>query len=82
MKRYFLFGGCAFYAEGGANDFITSFDSVEDATNAAKELAARSGHAGVYQTEIEWWHVVNRFTMKKVAASDETPLGHDSGPWE
>lgn len=35
--RYFLFGGAFFYAEGGANDFISGGDDLQKLIEKGKE---------------------------------------------
>jgi hypothetical protein len=44
MKRYLLFCYSQYYPSGGWNDFEGSFDTIEDAQNAA--------HG-------DWWHIVD-----------------------
>ena len=46
MKKFLLFVGDAYYPEGGWNDFVDSFDSVEEAKEKIPE-------------DCDWWHVIN-----------------------
>lgn len=45
MKRYALFAWHPFEAAGGWNDFVDSFDSVQD----AKEKAAADAYHSIWQ---------------------------------
>ena len=48
MKRYALFAGDTYYPAGGWGDFEGSFDTPEQAKQAAEAL----GHG-------DWWHVID-----------------------
>lgn len=47
MRRYLLFAGSAYYADGGWNDWHGDFDSIEEAL--------------VHRTTLhyDWWHIVD-----------------------
>lgn len=54
VKRYLLFGGYAYYPRGGWSDLQGSFDSVEEAVeaaNAGESMIAKSGY--------DWWQIVD-----------------------
>jgi hypothetical protein len=44
LKRYLVFAGNTFYATGGWSEFVGSFDSVEEARDAAKIYEGEGGH--------------------------------------
>lgn len=57
MKRFMTFAGSTYYASGGANDFLDSFDVRKDAVQAGKNACdpeCRKENTG--WTE-DWWHV-------------------------
>lgn len=68
MKQFILFGGTAFYPEGGANDFVAWFDDVDEAITHAQELQGR--YYDKYDSDIEWWQLVRVDTMTVVAETD------------
>lgn len=51
-KRYWLFGGLIYYASGGMEDFIASFDTKEEALAKAIELE-------YIKAEFKWHHVID-----------------------
>lgn len=53
---YFLFAGDHYYPNGGMGDFKGFFQTVQDATNYAKDY--------------DWWHVVNQSDTKIVLQKD------------
>ncbi len=53
MNRFFLFAGCDYYPQGGMNDFIGSFASME----AAREAAMNCLEPG--NDQCEWWHILD-----------------------
>lgn len=57
MKQYLLFVGETYYPAGGWDDFIDSFDSIEDARKDPR-LAERSKHG--------WHQIVDTKTMKEI----------------
>ena len=59
LKRFLLFANVTYYARGGWNDFVDSFDTIDDATNAV----------GRTRRDIDWWHVVDSTTGQKVVIS-------------
>jgi hypothetical protein len=52
MKRYLLFSGDFYYTSGGWNDFVDSFDSVEEAFNSPKAK----------NTNTSWFQIVDSTT--------------------
>jgi hypothetical protein len=60
MRRFLLFASPYYYAAGGWNDFISSFDTLPDAITAAN-AATDDRH---------WWHIVDttipQIVLKKV----------------
>lgn len=59
MKRYWLFGGEVYYAGGGMYDFISGFDTKEEAVLEASRRVASS--------DIQWWHVFDTQIQEYVA---------------
>ncbi len=55
MKRYALFAGDQYYPSGGWDDFIGTYDSVEDALEAE---AKRTRH--------DWYQIVDLTTGEQV----------------
>ncbi len=44
MKTYWLFAWCSFYPNGGMNDYIGSFKTVEEAKNHFISIAGKYDH--------------------------------------
>jgi hypothetical protein len=63
MRRFLLFGGSNYYPSGGWDDFMESFDSVEDAAKVAKSRGRSHSNALEW---IDWAHVVDSTTFQKV----------------
>ena len=61
LKRFLLFANVTYYAHGGWNDFVDSFDTIDDATKHAMEYVDR--------LDLDWWHVVDSTTGQKVVIS-------------
>jgi hypothetical protein len=58
MKRYMLFAGDDYYPAGGWDDFIGSFDSVEDAM------------ASFPRDRYDWWHIVDATIGQEVSIDE------------
>jgi hypothetical protein len=71
MKRFGLFGGDTYYALGGFNDFIGSYDFLENAV--AEGHRRQSLDYG--KDSISWWHVIDIVTMKIMAGTPEQAHG-------
>lgn len=56
MKRFWVFAGESYYAEGGMADYIGQFDNIADAIKA-----------GLTAEDASWWHVLDTKSMKIVA---------------
>ena len=56
LKRYLLFQGETYYPDGGWNDFIGSYDSIEEAENVLINKDAK----------FTWWHIVDSTTEEIV----------------
>lgn len=63
MKRYWLFGGCVFYAKGGIHDFIDSSDNTKEIWQIIKQKFSPDD-------EYSWFHIVDSKTGKIVARSE------------
>ncbi len=57
MKRYLLFAGSCYYPSGGWSDFENSFDTLEEAVDAAESLNV---------TKADWAHIIDKETGKKL----------------
>lgn len=67
MKRYLVFHGDVYYASGGWDDFIGSFDVLDEAIAAAP------------RSDFTWWHVVdteNEAGPRIVASGEEQALSY------
>lgn len=65
MKKYGLFGGDFYYAQGGMNDFRGSFDTLDEAVSEGENMLT------------DWFHVYDMETLKRVAQSEYAPFGGD-----
>jgi len=73
MKRYLLFGSeQAFYATGGANDFIGDFHHVSD---AVIEGNTRYNFYHGNKHYLEWFHVFDSVSRKICYKSATKPYG-------
>jgi hypothetical protein len=53
LKRYLLFCGDDYYPAGGWDDFVGSFDTKDEADDAAAQLADANWHQIIDAEEIE-----------------------------
>lgn len=75
-RRYVLLGGQAYYATGGFNDFISSFDTLEEAQNEAIRLEELKG-----MYSLDWWHIWDCENNSIVAKGKGVAYGADeNGP--
>lgn len=65
MRRYWLFGGGAYYPSGGFGDFIASYSYLDEATD---EGSRRIGVCD--DREFDWWHVFDAESEQIVAESE------------
>lgn len=70
MKRFLLFAGVEYYADGGWNDFRGAFDAEADARAEGERLIAITRH------EYEWWHIADTVSGLIVACEGQ-PYGID-----
>lgn len=63
MKRYALFAGHEYYPVGGWHDFQGTFDTIEE----AKEAARPQRIPGQPTSSWDWWHVIDLTTCEEVA---------------
>lgn len=75
MKRFWLFGGCTYYAEGGLHDFKETFATVGEAVEFATALPEQGAHP--MASSIEWWHVWDAQEM--VIVKHSRYQAHDAG---
>jgi len=64
--RYLLFSGEQFYAVGGMNDLIGSYDSINDIECKIAEIC-----------DNEWWHVWDNEEQKIIFESEIKPYGYE-----
>ena len=69
MKRYLVFGGESYYARGGWNDFLVSFDELHQAKSfiSAWKAEDRRTH--------EWAHIIDSHNWGIVIRTEEIPYG-------
>ncbi len=65
MKRYILFAGCNYYPDGGWDDMVKDFDSMEDAIEWASNPKNIPGEI-LKQSREGWWHLVDIDAGEKV----------------
>jgi len=58
LRQFLLFAGANYYPAGGWDDYIDSFDSVEDAKAHVDAQASM---------RFDWWHVIDMTTGEEVA---------------
>jgi hypothetical protein len=79
---YLVFCGSAFYASGGANDFLCDVDSAEDALNIARSIVGRGiadefWHDGeIFFREVDWANVLHN---GEVIFKEGSPHGDGHG---
>lgn len=75
MKRYLIFAMDHYYPEGGFNDFVISFDTLQECTQWVKECKKRAIEEEcpreylidikTYNT-FEFYHIVDGLTFNRV----------------
>jgi hypothetical protein len=68
VKRYLLFAGDSYYPQGGWDDLQDSFDTSQEAIEAAK-----IGDSMVVKAGYDWWHIIDSETMTRVVVG----MGHE-----
>jgi len=77
MKRYWLFTGEAYYASGGMQDFIGSYDSLEQAIDDSKGEWRYSAYTKEdYFYEYDWFQILDSHESKIVSCSESQ--AHDA----
>lgn len=64
--RYLGFAGDSYYPEGGFEDFIGFFDSI-DKFNLAVEDKARKG-----RNKCDWWHLIDANTAEVILGNGDS----------
>jgi hypothetical protein len=66
VKRYLLFAGIEYYADGGWAEFVDSYDNVETAATEGKRRRQISqtddGDYEALNLRADWYHVVDTNT--------------------
>ena len=70
-RQFLLFGGSAYYASGGFNDFISSHDTLKDAIRAGQTTPSSEWSSET----LEWWHVWDREQNRIAAKSKNQAYG-------
>lgn len=73
MKRYLLFSGKSYYAQGGWHDFVCSFSSLDEAAAFANYIEGEWPFESEWEegdVKFEWWHVVDTESGAIVAKSE------------
>lgn len=60
MNQFLLFAGASYYASGGWDDFVDSFDNVEEARDYVEVAAKERPH------DYDWHHIVDSNTGEMV----------------
>lgn len=71
MKRFLVFAGQNYYPQGGWDDFHGSYDTLEEAEEAACNAVSHALHG--WQAE-DWSHIVDT-EIGKIARSAHTDKG-------
>ncbi len=66
MKRYLLFSGLPFYPNGGWDDFINDFDTIEEALKTFTDDKDYSWR--------EWYQIIDTKSKKEVKFGSITDL--------
>lgn len=64
MERFIVFGGHCYYAAGGLHDFVGSFETIEEAVEAATATEKVHPYIDRQQDVYEWWHILDAATGK------------------
>lgn len=64
---YLLFAGDTYYPNGGLEDFIDRFETIEEAKIEALKSHNYSDMSGTWI--FDWWHIVDVNTLTIVATS-------------
>lgn len=73
MKRYLLFVGYNYYPSGGWDDFVNSYDTVEEAMLAVNDKETPYFKQDAFLSypktigNVDWWHVIDTTTGEEVA---------------
>lgn len=79
MKRFLLFAGSHYYANGGWSDFRGWYDTVADAEAALPQSMAVSDPHPV--DDDYWWHVVDSQTGEWCAGDNPDRIGMQGREW-
>ena len=64
MEKYYLFAYENYYPTGGADDFVESFDLIDDAIKASDEIVASDSYADFAHVANSDMEVVHRSERK------------------
>jgi hypothetical protein len=57
MKRYLAFYGDNYYPNGGMDDFVGSYDTLDEAKSAVSEEHLKRTHPPHYSWDSMWAHI-------------------------
>ena len=72
MNNFMLFGGEFYYAKGGLNDWLGTFNSLEEAFEYKKIQYPEYTYR-----ELDWYQVFDKTSMEIVARSEHYAHGND-----
>lgn len=75
--RFALFGGAACNG-GGWHDFLGAFPTFNEAVSLGRERESRPDDTGDTIGPLEWWHVVDLWTLE-IAAQNATQAAGSRG---
>ena len=76
--RYLIFAGTAYYAAGGARDYIMSTDNLPAASHFAASLIGKTGILDEEDDDtvkLEWSHVLDTETKSIILKFGKRPYG-------
>lgn len=69
MKRYVLFADDTYYPSGGWYDYVSSYDTVEEAVNEYRNNYVRE-HDNKDNPMYSWYHILDITTMAIIDEED------------
>ena len=71
MKRYLAFYGDFYYPQGGIDDFIDDYDTIEEAKEAITKAHLQNRKDDI-KWEYAWCHIWDTETLKQVFSKGHT----------
>ena len=76
--RYLIFAGTAYYAAGGARDYLISTNNLSKASNFAEKIIGKTGVLDEEDNdtvELDWSHVLDTKTESIILKFGKRPYG-------